>query len=531
MSSSEPVDRSQHLTGPLEPALDRTRSNNLNDIYRSVSHYTEASVFMGDKDRVAEGKQESSGSGSQATFPAGPPGPPTQQQKRKVSFFSREFLGYRKRFFKTYPVMLLIMLTCMFGIFSIYWGSMYQRNSRFKNLKMLVVVEDPVDGHLPVFSQAINETSYIESVKYRGDWKVMTHSDVTEMTGIADPRGATYRLIHHQKYWSAVYVNANATSNYATALEDADSSFRLNGSVVEVIYETGRDMTAMQSYVTPGVKVFEETFLSLSAASAIKPLTANLSSSALTKVAKDTTLLSQVPTFTYTDEKPITNPVVLAPSQIGLIYLIILTFFQFNFFIKLHGEMAHHMNTTHYLVYRLLSAHGAYLVLSLGYSAISAAFQVDFSQAYKGGFGVQWMVSYLTMAAVGGANENIALICFATMPPLVGFWMLFWVIFNISPTFSPIVLCPDFYRYGYMTPIHNSYEATKVIIFNTWKGELGRNIGILIAWIVIHTLVFPLCVMFFAWRAQKPGTAAFGATRAPPPIALPEKNIDKEELA
>lgn len=67
--------------------------------------------------------------------------------------------------------------------------------------------------------------------------------------------------------------------------------------------------------------------------------------------------------------------------------------------------------------------------------------------------------------------------------------MIFNIVINISPTFAPLVLSPGFYRYGYAMPMFNAYEALRVVFFNTWKGTLGRNYGILAAWIVVTNIL------------------------------------------
>ncbi|GMF99360.1 unnamed protein product [[Candida] boidinii] len=56
-------------------------------------------------------------------------------------------------------------------------------------------------------------------------------------------------------------------------------------------------------------------------------------------------------------------------------------------------------------------------------------------------------------------------------------------------------------------PIHNSYEATKVLLFDTYRGQLGRNIGILIAYIVINIAIAPLCIMFASYKFRQQAMA------------------------
>lgn len=83
------------------------------------------------------------------------------------------------------------------------------------------------------------------------------------------------------------------------------------------------------------------------------------------------------------------------------------------------------------------------------------------------------------MSAVGGASENMAMLIFTYNPPFVGFWLISWVILNVSPSFSPMALTSHFYRYGYMMPIHSSNEITKSYIF----GYLERTIRVVL-WVI-----------------------------------------------
>ena len=272
----------------------------------------------------------------------------------------------------------------------------------------------------------------------------------------------------------------------------------------------------MNLYVTPSIKIIEQMWLK-KLANVTLSLTNKLSSSERSDVLSDSNsleLLSTPISFTYIDKIPFTDPVLTAPSQVGLIYMIIITFFQVNFFMDVHkGVASLNIKPIHFVVYRILSSVLSFFVISLFFSFPSLAFQVDFTKAFgNSGFLIYWMITFLTMWAVGMANEVMALICVMVYPPLMGFWMLFWVIINIAPTFAPIALCPEFYRYGYGLPIHNSYEITKVILFDTYKGNLGRSFGIVIAWVVIFTLLLPFVLKLFlktmAKRAQAAAQAA-----------------------
>ena len=133
------------------------------------------------------------------------------------------------------------------------------------------------------------------------------------------------------------------------------------------------------------------------------------------------------------------------------------------------------------------------------FGLVTLAFQVDFAVTFgKSGFLVYWMVTFLTMWSVGLANELAAMLILTIYPPMVGFWLIFWVIINITPTFTPIALLPEFYS---------------VIFFNTYKGLIGRSIGIIIAWVVFLTLMAPIVVVYFGSTMSKKAAAAAAAAK------------------
>ena len=53
-------------------------------------------------------------------------------------------------------------------------------------------------------------------------------------------------------------------------------------------------------------------------------------------------------------------------------------------------------------------------------------------------------------------------------------------------------------------PIHASYEISKVVFFDTYKGALGRNYAILVIWNALVFVLLPFAAIFYKRRmAQK----------------------------
>lgn len=424
-----------------------------------------------------------------------------QRIQTSYSFFNEKLKSQRKSLLyqtiQNYTVIGVLVL----AIFSIYWGSNFQRSTRYKDLRMLVVIDDDevVNGTQPAIGDAMREFLSSPKALAYGGWEIQNMSEFRQLAASNghDVEAEIIRQIHHQRYWLSIYVKANATYNLKQAIINGDTSYNVSYNSMLSYYETGRDLMAMNTYVTLNVQKINSEFLRKQhniSEVMFRDEDVGLIFTNIRSVQVASTPLD----MTFIDMRPVTNSVLVAPSQVGFIYMIIVTFFAFNFFADVHkGVAALGVKQTQLVLYRVLSAVVGFFFISFFFSLVTLAFQVDFTAAFgKSGWLVYWSTNFLTMWAVGAMNEAMAMVCIMLYPPLVGFWMLFWVILNISATFAPIALTPHFYRYTYAMPIHAAYEITKVVLFDTYKGAMGRNYAILIIWIVIATvsLVFSFIV-------------------------------------
>lgn len=420
-----------------------------------------------------------------------------QRVQTQLSFFNQRLDKERKGLALKYLMVYAIMGFFVLGIFSIYWGTGYKRNTRYDRIRMLVVIEDTetVNGTEPAIGNVLKEVLETLTAKSLGNWLIQNN---TEFQETADRHGNTIyeevqRQIHHERYWAGIYVRANASYDLKNAILLGDTSYNVSAESIRVYYETGRDILGMGSYVTPNVRSIS-VMMGAQTNTVVASLMQNEDLSSVFSSQNSLEVATTPLQFYFHDGRPWNDPVLFAPSQVGLIYVIILTFFAFNFFNEIHQLVAKlGLKPLHLVAYRGLASVFSFFVLSLFYSLVTLAFQVDFTVAFgRSGFLVYWMTTFLTMWAVGAMNEVMAMWCIMFYPPLLGFWMLFWVIVNISSTFTPMAVLPKFYRYGYGLPIHASYEITKVIFFDTYKGAMGRNYGILIAWDAFATVALLL---------------------------------------
>lgn len=411
-----------------------------------------------------------------------------QRVQTSLSFFHPQLGSMRKRIWMQAILVFLVMGGFMLAIFSLYWGSMFNKDNHQKYMKYAIYVDD--DG---VIGSTILDV--VRSMPQLGKWHVFNNNitEVSKFTG----EEAIKDLVHRQKYWGGVYLATDATKQWVNCINNG----LLPTPLIDAFYESGRDMQTVPNYVTGALNKVEEKLLLLQP-QMIDLIRLQLPDPVNLTVVSAPLLINKV------DMAPLGLPVVVAPLQVGLIYMVIITFFQFNFFGDLNMEVAStKIKMRQYLIYRLVLSNVCYFWLLLCYSLVTLAFQVSFTRTYgKAGFVVYWMTNFMTMISVGATNEVAAHLLLMIWPPLLGFWLIAWVISNVSPSYTPMTLTANYYRYGYAMPIHNAYEITKVILFDTSPALLGRSYGILVIWVVLANValvvVLPIFGRVMGKRAQ-----------------------------
>ncbi|CCH43153.1 Nitrosoguanidine resistance protein SNG1 [Wickerhamomyces ciferrii] len=386
----------------------------------------------------------------------------------------------------------LIMFVLFVGILSIYWGSLYDRPSHYHKINYLVVLDEDLEAQQPpsLYSLTLQNLLTNEAITKYGTFEFQNGTTFNELAQKHNNtnRDEVIRQVHHQNYWGGIYVPKNLTQDYYQALT-TNSSF--NGTI-EFIYETGRNPQGVASYIVSIMKTIEKQFVKSGSQSIVQRLISQLSQDQLSTILQSHSELLQPLWWHWTDNRPNPGSIVITVVQIGLIYLLVLSFHQFNFASSTHEYILKNIHTRQYLLYHYTVSQLAYIILSLVYSLMTLAFKVDHTKTFgKSGFLVEWVFVYLTMAALGGVNENAAIQIFARYKPIIGFWIVFFLVINVSPVFSPMIVMNRFYRYGYAMPLYNGNELLKIIFLDTYKGNIGRNVGVLIAWIVLMNIILP----------------------------------------
>ena len=395
------------------------------------------------------------GSGDEAT---GPPAP--------VGFFDPALKSTRRNVFIKWARTVLILCVFVLWVLSIFWGSQFATEKNYTALKVWVV---DFDGQTPYDS---SNTLVGPVVKQVTNQKLSSSSlhlgyEIRSPEQFNNDPWSVRQAVYDELAYAAVIINPNATTLLRSAISNNNQSYDPTGAI-ETIIISARDENTYYSYILPDLTILQASIIT-----AFGPQWAR-------ELVSGNTNLSSVPPqainpgigFTNIDLRPFA-PAVTAPAvSIGLIYLIIIAFFNFPFLMPIHAQFLKPDNhpplkISHWLLWRIVSNIVAYFFLSFFYSLVSLAFQIPFSNepasqvisaenanAYgKGSFVVFWMLNWVGMAALGFPCENMAMILGM---PWSSFFLIFWVITNVATGFYAIDLAPDFYRWGYAWPLHRS---------------------------------------------------------------------------
>ncbi|KAL8680783.1 MAG: hypothetical protein Q9186_003071 [Xanthomendoza sp. 1 TL-2023] len=439
---------------------------------------------------------------------SGPPPP--------VGFFHKDLSKVRLHVFGLWARTTLILSVFILTVLSLYWAVLYHVEQNTSSLTVFVVdfdgKVDPYTGTTPLIGPMITQTT---EKMLAGPDPHLGFETIQPSVFNHDPL-AVRQAVFDWKAYAAIIVMPNATAMLQQAIDQVNITYDPLGAC-QVIYVEARDETTHYSYILPQLNALETQVTSEFGQMWTRMLLQN------TSIPRET--LQRVPQalspaigFSQFNLRPF-GPAVMTPAvTVGLIYLIILSFFSFAFYLPIHmkfltPEGHPPMKFPSFIVWRWCATITAYFFLSLSYSLISLAFQIPFANTSapttevannpephgKATFMVYWMINFVGMIALGLACENVAMVI---GQPWTAMWLIFWVITNVSTSFYSLDLAPKFYYWGYAWPLHNIVEASRSTLFQL-HSRIGLNFGILFVWCAINTALFPLCCYILRWKTQK----------------------------
>lgn len=457
---------------------------------------------------------------------AGPSTPP-----KPVGFWHGDLRATRRQVLRKYTLTLLTLCVAVLAILSIYWGVLVDVKQNLHKASVAVVSfegQAPYQEYTPVITPFIRQALDAE-IASRPDHLGFQFRDPSEFDN--DP--TRVRLaVFKEEYWAAIIIHANATALLTQAVQRGNSSYDPRGAAT-IVYNQARDIESYNFYVIPVLDRVTYQITTTFGRSWTQQVLNNASYDARV-YARAPQALSPGIAFTSINLRPFDPPTAIPTVTIGLIYLIIIAFFSFTFFIPTHmkfvlpNPLSPHppLRFRQLIVYRWCATIVAYFFLSLSYSLVSLAFQIPFSHSPPAALEVDghwtptssirnanylghgtwptyWLLNFIGMAALGLTCENMAMFLNALSPlPFSALFLIFWVITNVSTGFYAIELASDFYKWGYAWPLRHIVEGSKTLVFGT-RSQLGLNFGVLIAWVVVGTVLFPVACWCMRWKAMK----------------------------
>ncbi|KAL3474276.1 hypothetical protein BJX99DRAFT_231862 [Aspergillus californicus] len=435
--------------------------------------------------------------------------PAEKRDEKAVSFFDPALNQVRRRILIQWARTVLMLCVFILCVLSLYWAVQFRVEPNLPALKIWVVDFD--DAQDPLVGPAVTD---VANAIANSDTATVGY-EIRQSADFGNDPIAVRQAVYDEHCYAAIIVNANATTALRDAVSSADDAYN-PADAAQFVTISARDQSTYSSYITPALSSFELQFRSQFGPQWISSLAAQ---SQAVNLSLTPQAINPAIGFTTVDLRPFA-PAVATPSvTIGLIYLIIIAFFNFPFLMPIHAQFikpdpSHPpLKIPQWLLWRILSNFAAYFFLSLFYSFVSLAFQIPFSNspapdtvsadnpnAYgHGSFVVFWMLNWVGMSALGFPCENMAMILGF---PWSSFFLIFWVITNVATGFYALDLAPGFFAWGYAWPLHRIVEALRTIIFGT-HSRIGLDFGILFAWIAVSVAFFPFASFVMRWKMKR----------------------------
>ncbi|KAH1606675.1 hypothetical protein KXX44_000357 [Aspergillus fumigatus] len=438
---------------------------------------------------------------------------PSSTSAVSVGFWDPALQETRKRIIYLWSRTVLGLCVFILSILSLYWAVQFRSEDRLHTLTVWVVdFDNQVDPYrnesiTPIVGPAVTDVAnrLIKSEREHVGYEIRSPADFN-----FDP-WAVRQGVYDEHAYAAIIVNPNATTLLYEAVTNGHSSYDPTGAAQFIII-SARDQATYSNYIEPALSWFQLEVFAEFGPRWIQTLT------------RESMDISRVPQavnpaigFYKVDLRPF-GPAAATPSvTIGLIYLIIIAFFNTPFLMPVHMQFikGDHppLKNAQWLIWRLCSSILAYFFLSLFYSFVSLAFQIPFAHspapdtlpaddpnAYgHGSFVVFWMLNWVGMTALGLPCENMGMILGF---PYSALFLIFWVITNVATGFYALDLAPGFFAWGYAFPLHRIVEALRTILFGT-HSWIGLDFGILFAWIGLSIILYPFAAFVMRWKMKR----------------------------
>ncbi|WRT70772.1 uncharacterized protein IL334_007771 [Kwoniella shivajii] len=433
----------------------------------------------------------------------------TPDGKPRIGFFSKEMKDGKKEWAKLTFMTFGMITIFMFLFLSIYFGSYYDQISRASHFSIEVLDLDSIaspssSSHPailgPAIRTAIQQNMAIEPHLgwYEADPSTLSNFRIVQGGQGLDPYSYAEQKVLNQDVWGVLIVNSNATSGVWRGLTEG-VMWEPTGAMT-FIYEEARNFYGSNQYVARLGTMLMTSAGNSAATTLVSQILALGNASAVLTTGSQAMAVAAPFNYNQHNLRPFDQLAGIASTTVGTVYLIIFTFL---ISVTWNNQglplIQDSLTQTSEVLVKLLVPFIAYFWLSLHYSLVSLAFLINFTREFgKGGFVVYWMADWITMSALGFVMETMYL----WLGPFFPFFLIFWVILNVTVAFLDVGDMATFYRYGYWTPIWNLVDMAKCITFGT-KNHLVQNFAVNLGWLVVWMTLLAITVIFQRRNKEK----------------------------
>ncbi|KAF2138002.1 uncharacterized protein K452DRAFT_291035 [Aplosporella prunicola CBS 121167] len=383
----------------------------------------------------------------------------------------------RKQFFIGAGMTFLLLQLLFLANMSWLYGVTFQSGSRAHNMRILMV-----DYDQGVIGTAISGA--YQQLKADSFPTFEQHS-ATEYPTPADLRNA----VCQGHYWGAVYSHAGASDRLSAALAGGEAASSYNpANTLTSIWNAVRYPTAAQGQIQASLAelapVAGVVYNHINGSRAIQAVSTS-------DAAAVQALLNPIQA-TNNPIQPTTHGSRVLYNTVTFVMGIIMQFF---FLMAINGiAAAAHFSTK----LPRLENFCVRLALSLAFTFVASLCMTGYVWAFRENwavtgddFGLTWMTLWFYM------HINYFVLDFATaFVPMkfMTFFVITWVILNISSTIMPFELTPGFYHWTYALPAHETYTMLVQIWSHGCHNREYRALPILFAWWIVGFALSVLAV-------------------------------------
>ncbi|KAK0564209.1 hypothetical protein OC861_004409 [Tilletia horrida] len=421
------------------------------------------------------------------------------ESTRLYGFWAPELAKQRKEYLINIARLTLLISLLVWGVFSIYWGSLWKTYEHTGALTAWIINRDSSNGLIgnTISEVLLNSTRNNEPMHLK--WVVVNPNDYPTYADVE------YAIAAKEDAWIAVEITQDLTNQLALARANGDASWSPQGKV-NLFYSEARANTAIPGLVlSPTQRRVQQAIGEVSAMMAGEYLASIAgNATALTALARAPQTIGSPLAATPVNLRPWNQPVATAPTFVGLIYIVILSLnvTMGNFTFRQNIQKRLKFSSLVYM--RFLVPIVVYLVLSFMYTMLNLPFKLDFN-GWHLGFGAGFM-AFVVSTWVGMIVLGLVVECAISIvgPQFIGFFLVLWIIANVAVVVYPIPLTGVFFRYGYALPFPHLKSIYTTIVFNTGKHiNILYHFGVLWAWLVVLLVTFPVWIWLERRRALK----------------------------